>query len=161
MGPYLELHYRDKSDIGDKRSACEGLLSLSSLMSHHERSTNPVEEAQFCLNKAIDEIAAVWNALPAVADSPWLDTATDERLEADINAAFRAKDLPGALAAVEAWRRAWLALLRPADGWSGPCRYPGHSRWRSVHGVVVCAVCHPPARPDLVAEWLPRGGSRG
>jgi hypothetical protein len=31
-----------------------------------------------------------------------------------------------------------------------------HSRrfWRSVHGVVVCAVCHPPAGPGLVAEWI-------
>ena len=28
------------------------------------------------------------------------------------------------------------------------------SFWRSIHGPVVCAVCHPPAKPDLVAEWL-------
>jgi hypothetical protein len=26
--------------------------------------------------------------------------------------------------------------------------------WRSVHGVVICAKCHPPAAPSLVAEWL-------
>lgn len=32
---------------------------------------------------------------------------------------------------------------------------PGHRLWRSVHGVVVCGYCHPPAHPTLVAEWLP------
>ena len=26
--------------------------------------------------------------------------------------------------------------------------------WRSVHGVVICGDCHPPASPRLVAEWL-------
>jgi hypothetical protein len=36
------------------------------------------------------------------------------------------------------------------------CRACGRSRWwRSIHGVVVCAVCHPPATVDLVAAWLP------
>lgn len=25
--------------------------------------------------------------------------------------------------------------------------------WLSIHGVVVCGLCHPPP-PDLVAEWL-------
>ena len=28
--------------------------------------------------------------------------------------------------------------------------------WRSIHGQVVCGICHPPAHPDLVAEWIPR-----
>ncbi len=32
---------------------------------------------------------------------------------------------------------------------------PGHRLWRSIHGVVVCGDCHPPATPNLVAEWLP------
>ena len=31
--------------------------------------------------------------------------------------------------------------------------------WRSIHGPVVCGVCHPPAGPDLVKEWL--GPSNG
>lgn len=26
--------------------------------------------------------------------------------------------------------------------------------WRSVHGAVVCAACHPPAAEDLVVEWI-------
>lgn len=33
--------------------------------------------------------------------------------------------------------------------------------WRSVHGVVICATCHPPARPELVAEWLDRPRTDG
>jgi len=31
----------------------------------------------------------------------------------------------------------------------------GHSkRWRSIHGVVICGICHPPADASLVAEWI-------
>ncbi len=26
--------------------------------------------------------------------------------------------------------------------------------WRSTYGVIVCARCHPPAAPDLVAAWI-------
>lgn len=26
--------------------------------------------------------------------------------------------------------------------------------WRSIHGRVVCGVCHPPAEPWLVERWL-------
>ena len=26
--------------------------------------------------------------------------------------------------------------------------------WRSIYGVTVCGLCHPPASPKLVAEWL-------
>lgn len=26
--------------------------------------------------------------------------------------------------------------------------------WRSIHGVIVCGICHPPAAPNLVAEWV-------
>jgi hypothetical protein len=29
----------------------------------------------------------------------------------------------------------------------------GHLWWHSVHGAVVCAVCHPPASPALVKSW--------
>jgi hypothetical protein len=35
------------------------------------------------------------------------------------------------------------------------CRYPSHrQRWRSIHGAVLCGICVPPCRPDVVAEWL-------
>lgn len=37
------------------------------------------------------------------------------------------------------------------------CR--GHRFWISVFGVTVCAVCHPPADPSFVAQWItPDGG---
>ena len=26
--------------------------------------------------------------------------------------------------------------------------------WRSIHGVIVCGRCHPPAAQELVAEWI-------
>lgn len=26
--------------------------------------------------------------------------------------------------------------------------------WRSIHGPIVCGICHPPATPELVAKWL-------
>ena len=26
--------------------------------------------------------------------------------------------------------------------------------WLSTHGVLVCGVCHPPARPGLVKKWI-------
>lgn len=36
-----------------------------------------------------------------------------------------------------------------------PCRScRGTKWWRSTDGPVVCATCHPPGSPDLVAEWI-------
>ena len=35
-----------------------------------------------------------------------------------------------------------------------------HRFWRSVSGVVICGVCHPPATDDLVAEWIEEGHAR-
>jgi len=46
---------------------------------------------------------------------------------------------------------------RPAYSRVGvaPCPWCGRfAWWRSVHGVVVCGNCHPPATPGLVAEWI-------
>jgi hypothetical protein len=35
------------------------------------------------------------------------------------------------------------------------CRHPQHrQRWRSVHGAVLCGICAPPCRADVVAEWI-------
>ena len=28
------------------------------------------------------------------------------------------------------------------------------SFWRSIHGPLVCGVCHPPASPELVDKWI-------
>jgi hypothetical protein len=35
-----------------------------------------------------------------------------------------------------------------------PCLYGGHRRWRSIYGVVLCAVCQAPAHQGLVAQLL-------
>ena len=41
------------------------------------------------------------------------------------------------------------------DAGPGPCRACTGTRfWQSVHGVTVCALCHPPADEKLVAEWI-------
>jgi len=35
------------------------------------------------------------------------------------------------------------------------CRQCGMSKfWRSIHGVIVCGACHPPATPEVVEAWL-------
>ncbi len=60
--------------------------------------------------------------------------------------------------------------LRGQDGTVGETPLPGHRAhahapsacpwcrgfawWRSIHGVVVCGNCHPPAIPKLVLGWL-------
>jgi hypothetical protein len=52
-------------------------------------------------------------------------------------------------------------------GWEEAKRRPhhdgGHSCpstlfWRSIYGVKICARCHPPAAPHLVAEWIDEAG---
>lgn len=41
-----------------------------------------------------------------------------------------------------------------------PCGWCGRRDWwRSIHDVAVCGWCHPPAAPELVAEWLNRSDS--
>ena len=38
---------------------------------------------------------------------------------------------------------------------SRPCPWCHHRHWwRSIYGPVICANCHPPAAPELVAEWI-------
>ena len=61
------------------------------------------------------------------------------------------------LASLKANKPAVLTLLRGESSPTLPavcfaCR--GRRLWRSIHGVVTCARCHPPASPHLVAEWL-------
>jgi hypothetical protein len=47
-----------------------------------------------------------------------------------------------------------VVSLRPsADGQGCPIHGPDRL-WRSVHGPTICARCHPPATPGLVAEWI-------
>lgn len=48
----------------------------------------------------------------------------------------------------------------PTESVSGECPSKecfacrGWLFWRSVHGAVVCAACHPPASRELVREWI-------
>jgi len=34
-----------------------------------------------------------------------------------------------------------------------------HRHWRSTSGVVICGICHPPAQPSLVEEWIDERGT--
>jgi TubC N-terminal docking domain len=65
------------------------------------------------------------------------------------------------LAALKALKSDILATLqRPATRITCySCR--GHRFWLSVHGVTVCAVCHSPADPSLVAKWITTDGGVG
>lgn len=45
-------------------------------------------------------------------------------------------------------RPPWLTK----EGFCYVCK--GRRFWLSVHGVLVCARCHPPASPKLVARWI-------
>jgi hypothetical protein len=51
---------------------------------------------------------------------------------------------------------ATVQALRPDASAARPVCWTCRSRrfWRSVHGRTVCARCHPPAVPELVAQWL-------
>src|SRR6516225_3530431 len=63
-----------------------------------------------------------------------------------------------ALRAVEDWPsvEAWLEVQeREAEPEPACCRVCHRSLfWASVHGAVVCGVCHSPASPSLVERWL-------
>jgi len=46
--------------------------------------------------------------------------------------------------------------MPPSPPW---CQYRSHWHgWRSIYGPhLICATCHPPAIPGVVAEWLEHG----
>ena len=51
----------------------------------------------------------------------------------------------------------------PLGGTPGrdPCYSCGQLNWwRSIHGAIVCGHCHPPATPELVAEWIDASNDR-
>ena len=51
--------------------------------------------------------------------------------------------------------------MRTSEPGIDPCYWCGRFHWwRSIHGVVVCGNCHPPAVPQLVAEWIAAGRDR-
>ena len=56
---------------------------------------------------------------------------------------------------LRAHKPAILRTLRGGGTWNLACYACREQRfWRSIHGRVVCATCHPPAAPYLVVEWL-------
>jgi hypothetical protein len=47
-------------------------------------------------------------------------------------------------------------LLATLTAWPGPCYTCRECCWwLSVHDVVVCGRCHPPAYPEHVKAWIP------
>lgn len=59
------------------------------------------------------------------------------------------------LSALRAHKSEVLARLRSPTKADLVCRACRERRfWRSIHGVVVCGTCHPPAAPRLVERWL-------
>ena len=81
-----------------------------------------------------------------------------ERLRCRPRAALSQEDL----AALKAHKAEVLASLRTEVSSNLVCYACGGERfWHSIHGTATCARCHPPASPDLVAEWIDGGASDG
>ncbi len=69
-----------------------------------------------------------------------------------LKAGFRAE-----IVSVEQWQNDPLGHpVAPLEGGNRCSACHGTRFWRSIHGVVVCRVCHPPGTPALVAEWIDR-----
>ncbi len=48
--------------------------------------------------------------------------------------------------------------IRMSEPGIDPCHWCGRFHWwRSIHGVVVCGNCHPPAMPGLAVDWVNNG----
>lgn len=85
--------------------------------------------------------------------------ALGQRRPADIPTIGRIKAAFGAEVVEVTEGNAGQSIAGSSDGsrQSG-CRCCSGSRfWRSIYNVVICAVCHPPAAPDLVSGWLDVG----
>ena len=79
--------------------------------------------------------------------------ADGERLRCRPGSLLTAEDLE----ALQAHKVEVLATLQPRPTAARVVCYACRERrfWRSIHGVVVCGTCHPPAAPRLVERWLP------
>ncbi len=94
---------------------------MKSLLAEHkamllELLAEPQKAAREAWTAAVEEVATAWNALAARSraggiEPPWLDEALDQELQAEVAESIRAADLHRAVAAVDRWRAAWLALL--------------------------------------------------
>ena len=65
------------------------------------------------------------------------------------------------LAALKAMKPEILATLQRPAGRITCLSCRGHRFWISVYRVTICAVCHPPPDPRLVAEWITPDGAVG
>lgn len=205
--------------------------SVSTSNASWPNPSDPMAPAHKRYQGAVEEVGRIWDSQVATgAPAPWLDPAVEDRLDEDIAARFRARDLPGALAGIEAWRAAWMAILVPGeipqdgtrdsntssaagcvarrldgprlaeladdpdvpaedrriyraeldqrgqailDESEGRIPHPNqgvhnmfdrkaggfvdcsrHRHWISTSGVQICGICHPPAYPGLVREWI-------
>ncbi len=63
---------------------------------------------------------------------------------------------PGTLTSKPEFREPSTTLTTETTKGSRPACFACNARrtWRSIHGVTVCGLCHPPASPKLVAEWI-------
>jgi hypothetical protein len=74
-------------------------------------------------------------------------------VKADVLALLEAEADPLVQTALALFEGAAIAAVEPVL--PRVCKTCGSARWwRSVHGPVICAVCHPPAADRLVAAWL-------
>ncbi len=87
----------------------------------HERDVRvlALNQARRALREAVEAVARRRNALPADL-RPELPAVEDLQLEEELNGTFRARDVAGALAVVEAWTNAWEAVLPPLEASAVP-----------------------------------------
>jgi hypothetical protein len=79
-------------------------------------------------------------------------TSDGKHLRCRPRSALTAEDLK-ALRASKREILSWLANGRKATRViCHACRTS--SFWLSIHGAVVCGICHPPASPNLVVRWI-------
>ena len=87
------------------------------------------------------------------------DAADQEKPEIGIQKLQKPPDHPPSVASVslnadsyEPGGRSDRASGKRPEGACFTCS--GTRWWVSVHDKIACAVCHPPAAPELVAEWI-------
>ena len=81
-----------------------------------------------------------------IADGSWLRCRPRSRLtEADLDTLREIK--PAVLARLREER-----VASPVKVICHACN--STTFWRSIHGPIVCGVCHPPATPRLIEKWI-------
>lgn len=140
--PALALRYRPDSPEGDRLEAAVTRLALAI----SRGTTGERSRARRLLDQGTDAEAA--GDLPAVL-----------RLTIQIS------DLAREIEARQGRGPKAGAMPEPEPGMgrqAGACpACHGSTFWESVPGVRVCALCHPPARPEIVTRWIEAEGGAG